>query len=79
MRLLPVPIREPKGGNINEDFVAIGWDVGGWQSRAQATAVARLAPGSRRVEWLGISAPFRLAEGSMLGFKAVRVSKTSKR
>ncbi len=56
---------------IKEDLVAIGWDVRGWQSSDQATAVARLGSDSRQVEWLGISNHFRLKEGSVPGFEAL--------
>ena len=51
------------GGVIKEDLIAIGWDVRGWQNCNQATAVVRLEAGSREVEWLGISEPFRLNAG----------------
>ncbi len=56
---------------IDEHIVGVGWDVRGWLSRDQATAVARLRRGSGEVEWLGISEPFRFAVGSVPGFIAL--------
>jgi len=42
--------------------------VRGWLGPKQATAVARLRLGSREVEWLGVSEPFRFTVGSSPGF-----------
>lgn len=40
--------------------IGIGWDVRGWQSKAQAVAVVGWTPG-RPLSWLGISPLFRLS------------------
>ena len=53
--------------NEEPQLVAVGWDVRGWRSRQQATAVARLAAGGG-LEWLGVSAPFGFSEGAVPGF-----------
>lgn len=58
---------------MDKTLVAIGWDVGGWLGKHQATAAARLATGSRTVEWLGISQPFPFEKGSVPGFTALAV------
>lgn len=40
--------------------IGIGWDVRGWQGKAQAVAVVGWSPG-RPLDWLGISPLFRLS------------------
>lgn len=42
------------------DAIGVGWDVGGWQGRAQAVAVVGWRRGQAPV-WLGISPAFRLS------------------
>lgn len=50
------------------DLIGVGWDVRGWQSRKQATAVARFRRESKQIEWLGVSELFRFTVGSAPGF-----------
>ncbi|MEW6669397.1 MAG: DUF429 domain-containing protein [Thermodesulfobacteriota bacterium] len=57
---------------MDKPLVALGWDVRGWLNSQQATAVARLAAGSRSIEWL-VSEPFSFDKGSIPGFVALAV------
>jgi len=49
------------------EIYALGWDVRGWRSRDQATAVARLVPGTEEVEWIGVSSPFQFQADTQPG------------
>lgn len=65
----------------SQDLIGVGWDVRGWQSNQQATAVARFRVGTGSVEWLGVSDHFGFAKGSLPGLKdliapALRVADT---
>ncbi|MBY5920942.1 DUF429 domain-containing protein [Ferrimonas balearica] len=48
------------------DVIAIGWDVGGWQGKKQAVAVAAWRRGDKAVTWLGISPAFSLSQRAPL-------------
>tara|TARA_Y100000815_G_scaffold149537_1_gene135272 strand:- start:9869 stop:10618 length:750 start_codon:yes stop_codon:yes gene_type:complete len=48
---------------------AIGWDVRGWQSEDQATAVAKFDLRSNDFSWLGISPLFRFQSGTKPSLK----------
>ena len=49
----------------------IGWDVRGWQSSQQVTAVARYNYDSYRLEWIGISKPFAFEASTSPDFSAL--------
>ncbi len=53
----------------SQDLIGVGWDVRGWQSNQQATAVARFRVGTGSVEWLGVSDHFGFSKGSLPGLK----------
>ena len=48
---------------------AIGWDVRGWQSREQATAVARFDFHNNDFAWLGVSPLFKFCPGTAPSLK----------
>lgn len=56
---------------LSQDLIGIGWDVRGWQSDKQATAVARLRKGTGELEWLGVSPPYSFSQGSCPGLSAL--------
>lgn len=53
--------------------VSIGWDVRGWRSKEQATAVLGIFPETPKVRWLGISPLFPFKPGTPLGFDSLVV------
>ncbi len=55
------------------DIFGVGWDVRGWRSRQQATAVACLRAGATSIEWLGHSNLFAFGDGSTPDFMALTV------
>ncbi len=53
------------------DIFGIGWDVRGWRSTKQATAVACLRAGAKSIDWLGHSKLFGFGNGTTPGFMAL--------
>ena len=49
-----------------KEVIAIGWDVGGWLGKKQATAVARFH--NKKLEWLGVSPAFAFDKKAAPGF-----------
>lgn len=48
---------------MSNDIISIGWDVRGWQSKQQATAVLKVSIESNKYEWLGVSELFSFTQG----------------
>ncbi|MBW3166103.1 hypothetical protein [Ferrimonas balearica] len=60
------------------DVIAIGWDVGGWQGKKQAVAIAAWNRGDAQVTWLGISRAFSFGQSTAAAFATLANDKRNR-